>query len=323
MRKVCLILSLIIASIYSQAQQKMSDTLIVFVNERLEMKIILDDLHHLKTTDSLQKSLNQRLSEFQSHVKGISAELDPEVADVVKYKGDGAISLTKGEQKTVYLVQEDGLQASGSRDLGIIVHPEVRIELRTNDLSQLQNMPVAMVFDQMVARLPQKFKYARSVYFEYVSDSLYILPGKLSTNSVGDALELTGGVGTTLFKGHWIGEFELRADLMFFKKNVLRFNPYVSASLMYDFRNIESPKINTFLNLGFRSDADEGREKESRLVGFEFGYLMNRKGNLFEENTWRFGISWSPADGISVSPQMYIVGGFEKLQPGIRFSFGL
>lgn len=321
MRKVCLILSLLALSTATKAQ-RLSDTLIVYLEERLEMRFILDDFVVLKE-DSTQKSVSDYLSKFQSHLAQMESSLDPNAAEVMRYKGDGKITLTKGEEKIEFVAEGETLKNSGPRDLAIITHPWVRIELKTADIFDAVDMPIVAKFEEMAGRLPQKTRYAKTLGFAVNNDTMDILPEKLAYNSQGDYIEMGVGAGLNFYKGKFLGEFQTRMDLRFTTKNVLKSNPYVSFSWLYDVSRLDRVNINTFINVGHQWDFSKGEDEEESLFGIEAGILLNRSGDLFEDNTWRFGLNWEVGSGINVSPMMYVVGGFEKVQPGLRFTFGL
>lgn len=320
MRKICPIVILLLLSMSSKAQ-RISDTIKVFVEERLEMKLIMNNYDDLKT-DSTKASVRSYLEQFQQQLPKLKADLKTEAAEELVYKGDGKIVLRAGEEQEIYIIATDALTNSGTRDKAIIIHPMVRIELMTADISDAINLPLLMSYDEMVSRLPQKTRYAKTIGFSVKEGVMDILPEEINNNSKGDYMELSVGAGANLFKGQWLGEFQTRLDFSFFNKNVLSHNPYVSYSWLYDFSRLDRVSINGFLNVGYQWDLQAEVEEET-LFGVEAGYLLNRQGDLFEENTWRLGLNWSPADGITVSPQMYVVGGFEKVQPGVRFTFGL
>ena len=320
MRKVCLILSLLALTASSHAQ-RLSDTLIVYMEERLEMRLILDDFIDLKE-DSAKQSIRKILGDFQALLPQMDKALDPNVAEVLRFKGDEKISLSKGKDKVDFVLDGGALKNSGPRDLAILLHPLVRIELRTTNILDAVNMPIVAKFDEMLSRLPQKTRYAKTLGFSVKNDTMDILPEKLAKNSAGDYIELGVGAAANLYKGKWLGEFQTRLDLKFSTKNVLKSNPYVSLSWLYDVSRLDRVNINTFLNVGHQWDLSGGKDEET-LFGIEAGFLLSRSGNLFEPKTWRLGLNWEAGDGIGISPMMYVVGGFEKVQPGIRITFGL
>ena len=320
MWKVCLIGSLFMLVLTSKAQ-RISDTVNIYIDERIEMKFVLDNYAELKD-DSTKAVVSAFLTDFQKHLPELSKEMDVNASELLRYQDDDKIILRAREEKEVFMLSNDGLKNSGPRDKAILLHPKVRIEISAADLSEAVDVPFAKYFEEMVDSLPQKVRNSRVLTYSVKNDSLEAIIDKMDWKPTGDELEITFGAGANFYKGKWLGEFQTRMDLVFFEKNVLKHNPYVSYSWLYDFSRFDRVNINGFLNLGYQWDLARGKEEESRS-GVEAGFLINRNGNLFEPKTWRVGLNWEAGDGISVSPQMYVVGGFEKVQPGIRISFGL
>jgi len=300
--------------------QKISDTVNVYIDNRLEMKLVLEDYELLKI-DSVRMATEQKLKQFQSAMGTIGKNLSIEKAELISISEKEEITVREDIQKEVYLLKDGELKNSGVRDQAVLKTKDVEIYLTAVDLSKAIDLNMESCLQQMVDSLPAKSRFSRSLYFECKDGKVTYIEDKTESLTNGDVLELSLGGGANLYKGYWLGEISFRMDFRFFTKNVLTSNPYLSANLLYDFRDINRVKMNTFLNLGYSWDRSRGNDKEN-LFGVEVGYLIDRNGDLFEENTSRIGINWSPIKGVVVSPQMYIIGGFEKVQPGMRIGLG-
>lgn len=327
MRKLCPIFTLLVFNLNLQAQS-ISDTVKVIVEERLEMKIILKNYDLLKT-ETTKHEIQQYLEDFQKQVEQLGDELKASRAEELIYQGNGQLIVKNGAELEIYLITADELINSGSRDKGVIVHPKARIELTTADISDITEWDITKRFVKVVDSLPTQSRYAKTLNYSAKDDRIQFLSESINGQSAGDVIELSVGAGANLIKGQWVGEFQAKMDLMFFNKNILKHNPYLGYSLLYDFSGNERVNTYGFLNVGYAYDRSHGKGKEN-WFGVEAGFLLNNSSNqgmneyaLFEKNTWRFGLNWSPAKGITVSPQMFVVGGFEKVQPGLRISFGL
>lgn len=320
MRKVCPILIGLMLSISVKAQ-RMSDTIKVIVEDRIEMKIITEDFHNLKT-DSVQLGVKSQLEQFQAQLPSIKSYLIANKAEQLIFEGDGTIRLKAGEEQAIFIIGEEGVTNSGTRDHAIIIHPAARIEIVAADITEIIEINLSEHFQSMVKALPEKTDYAMNLLYQVKADELTVISEEAIKSSAGDVIELTVGAGANLYQGQWLGEFQTKLELKFFNKNVMKHNPYLSYSWLYDFSTPKKMNINGFLNIGYQWDLEAEKEDET-LFGIEAGWLVNRSANLFEKNTWRLGLNWSPANGITVSPQIYVEGVFQKVQPGVRFTFGL
>lgn len=87
-----------------------------------------------------------------------------------------------------------------------------------------------------------------------------------------------------------------------------------------DFNDDSKIKYNAFANIGYRHNSSK-TAKNSNWLGVEFGYLIIKHGNMFENNTFRFGFNWKIGKYVSITPQWYFSG--SSSFPSIRIGLGL
>ena len=321
MRKLFIISALLMLFSNHSIGQQMNDTLVMFLEEKVEMKIIIDNYKRLKI-DSTQLKLREKLKHFQEVLAVVSNDLDPEVAELIVFSEENELKVSPGDPTRIYLVGEE-VKPSGIRDKAVLKLADMEVIFTSTQMELLNNVGLIPCYDSMIQKIPESSRYSKTHYFECNGSEVVLIAEKEEVHSRGDVIEITAGGGLNVYKGQLLGELGVRMDLVFFKKNVLQHNPYLSWTLLYDFSEFDKMHINQFLNVGYSWDRGRGKEDTEDLhFGVELGFLINRNGNLFEKNTTRFGINWSPAPGITVSPQMYIIGGFEELQPGFRIGLG-
>lgn len=297
--------------------QSVADTVFIYIENRVEMKITIKDYHQLRDSNGVANNLRK----FQSYFPSISDQLNKEDAEKITFQPDSSITVKKVDKDNIFLIQEESILNTGFRDQLLINSGAIQINIITSDISSIGDIKLADCFEKMIAILPPKTRVSRSLYFKCKNGTVSLIEEKDNTaNGAGDIIEITASAGAGLFKNQWIGDFNIRLGIGLFRKEELNHYPYLSASLLYDFPTSNRTNINTFLNLGYRWKLSE--ESDSKTMGAEFGYLISRRGNTFNKNTFRFGLNWSPIDAVSVSPQIYFSNGFKEVTPGIRIGFG-
>ncbi len=137
-----------------------------------------------------------------------------------------------------------------------------------------------------------------------------------------DQLEITAGIGTGLVKNQLVTDFHFRIGLTFGKKAVYKNKYFADYEIMYDFSggtNANPFQTNHFLSLGYQHNFSNNPEKNN-WIGASLGYLINRKGDFFEENTFRLRINKQLNKTITVNPEIYFNDSFKNIYPGVRFS---
>ncbi|MBL4707638.1 MAG: hypothetical protein JKY48_04270 [Flavobacteriales bacterium] len=298
------------------AAQAIGDSLTIYIENRIELKIAIEDYDHLRDSNDVAK----HLSSFQKHLGSIKAQLNSEDADLVTYTPDSALSLKKIDKENIFLIQKDQVLNTGFRDKAVIQLEGISISLTTSDLSTIDNISLSDCFAKLIPVLPEKTRLASFLYFQCKNGTVTYLEDKTIGSQL-DAIELSFGAGASLLKNKWVGDLSFRIGIRLNKKGALQHYPYVSANLMYDFPSSNKVNINTFLTLGYRWSINN-KDADLKTMGAEFAYLVSRQGDAFKEGTFRVGLSWNPIDAVSFSPQIYFPGGIKNAYPGVRIGFG-
>lgn len=323
MKQLCLIvLALIVFPIVGSAQF-IGDTVIVYVDNRVEIKVAISDYHNLKSSDDVVKSLEK----FRALLPKIGSELSakvnvgggllPKEPALVKIAKDGTLTIEPGDPKIIFLEKDGKMSNTGFRDRAVIAGEDYQIIITTTDLSQISDLPLDNCFEKVVRMLPEKTNWSRNLSYECVDGQTSLIVNK---NNRVDLLELQAGAGAGLIKGNWTTDISLGLGLFLNKKGMMS-GPQVSANMIFDFASEGSMNINTFLNLGYAWDLERKTDKPN-ILGLELGYLVSRQGELFGENTFKIAVNWSPAKFVKVSPQLFVTDNFKQAFPGVRIGFG-
>ena len=135
-----------------------------------------------------------------------------------------------------------------------------------------------------------------------------------------DMIVLTAGVGAGVIKNQWANDINFKVGFAFGNKGLQRNLYFAEFKMVYDFSNASSDNlfsVNSFLTLGWDHNFSKNYEKE-KWFGLSFGYLVDRKTDFFEKNTWKFAINKRINQTISVSPEIYFNGFFKNIFPGVQ-----
>ncbi len=312
MKQLCLIAAISILPTLGFGQF-IGDSVIVYVDNRVEIKVAVPDYNDLKTSDSVVLALK----EFKRIIPTLENQLSSGSADLVKFSVGSKLTIEPGDPKVIYLNKDGALTNTGSRDQVLVIGENFKIFIITSDISKLADIPLSNCFEKVIALLPEKVHSSRSLSYECINGNIKELENQ---NNKMDFLELQFGAGAGLVKSTWVADLSFGIGLGLNHKGMIR-SPYVSTNVVFDFDAESKMNINTFLNIGHSWNIDKKSDKPN-MLGVELGYLIVRQGDLFGENTFKFGINWSPAKHIYVTPQLYMTDNFKTVYPGIRIGFG-
>lgn len=313
MKQLCLIIAISVLPTLGFCQF-IGDSVILYVENRVEIKVAVPDYHKLKTSDSVIVALKK----FKRIISGLENQLSPGSADLISYSIGGKLTVEPGDQKIIFMNKNGKLSNTGSRDKAMIIGETYKIYITTTDITKIADLRLSSCFEKMSRMLPEKNHMSKSIYYECVNENVTELENK---NNTLDFLELNLGAGAGLIKNSWVADFSFGISLGINYKGIVR-APYISTNMVFDFNAENKMNLNTFLNMGYQWDINHKSEKLEYL-GVELGYLISKQGDLFGKNTFKLGVNWSPAKFITVSPQLYISDNFKTAYPAIRIGFGI
>ena len=316
MKQLCLILTISILPPPGFGQV-VGDSIIVYVDNRVEIIVAVPDYIKLKSSDDVVTAM----VDFQTLITEIVDQLSSGSPDLVKFSPGTSLTIEPGDPKYVFLMKDGELSNTGFRDHAIISGEGFQIFITASDLSKIADLSLSKCLEKVIAILPEKSNWSKSLYYECVDENVKELEDKSKVNPPLDFLELSAGAGANLLKGKWVADLSIGLGLGFNRKGALTYNPYVSANLVFDFDAASNTNINTFLNLGYRWNVNKKAEKPD-MLGVELGYLIMKQGDLFGDNTFKLGFNWSPVKGVFISPQIYMTNNFKIVYPAIRIGIG-
>jgi len=309
---ICLVL-FIIASPGTSTGQSLTDSVIIYIDNRVEVSIALSDYADLQSSGQIASTL----ADFQSKISMLENQLTYATAEMIRFEIGGNVVIDEGIQEIIYINKDGTLTPTGLRDKAILFGEEFQINITASDILNITEISIIDCLEKGSAALPQKSRWSKSLYYECNNGSVNLLEEK---NNELDFLELKVGAGVGQVKQSWVPDISMGIGIGFSNKGKVSF-PYVSSNLLFNFDAEDNMNINTFLNLGYGWDINKQLEKKE-MLSFELGYLVNKQGNLFGENTFKFGANWSPVKGVFVNPHLYLTDNFNRIFPGVRVGFG-
>lgn len=313
MRLVCPILLVLIMPL-SAFSQFTGDTIIVYIDQKVEVKIAVEDY----AKESERQEIVKALVEFQQLLPQLKDQLNADKADLIKISSDGTATIEAGKEKIVLLNKSGKLSNTGTRDEVQISSEHFNIFIVSSDIMNAEGLAFKSCMESAFAALPNKSSWSTSLYYECQDGKLTELERR---NNDLDFLEINLGAGAGLIRSKWVADLQFGVGLGFKKKGMAR-NPYLSTNILFDFDAENKVNINSFLNLGYRWNLNRKGPK-AEMLGVEVGYLLTNEGDLFEGTTFKLGVNWSPAKGVTVCPQMYFTDDLNTAFPAIRIGFGI
>jgi len=312
MKQLCLIVSVLLLPSLGFGQF-VGDTVLVYVDNRAEMKIAISDYSDQKSTEEVIKALKA----FEALVSSVEDQLSPDKPEILRVSDDHSLTIEPGDPRIIYLEKEGEMKNTGFRDQAIIVKKGCRIEITTTDIARIKELPMSECFEKVIAKFPEEIRWSKTLSYECINGVVTELEAK---NNEFDMLGLMFGAGGSLLKGQWAADISFGISLGLNHKGMTR-GPYVSSNMIFDFDAENRMNINTFLNVGYKWNLDKKAEKPN-MFGVDLGYLIVKQGELFGDNTLKLSFNWSPAKYIEVSPQLYVTDNFKQAFRAIRVGFG-
>ncbi len=300
----------------SSFSQAIGDTVIFYVDRMVEVKISVPDYNQLEANAEIP----QVLRTFENALPTLKESLLVDQPELIRFQPDGGISIEPGDPGIIYQQGPGGLVNTGFRDRAVIAREDFEITISSGDISSISELALDQYLLSVISKLPPKTIRSRTLYFECLGQQTNELSDRHVTNPPMEFLELELGAGAGLVRNNWVTDISLGVGVDFNKKGAHRY-PYISTNMLFDFSENKEINVNTFLNLGYGWNVTKFSPRKDKLF-VELGYLISRQGDLFEENTFRFGFKWSPVKGVYVNPHIYASDGLSNIYPGVRIGFG-
>lgn len=312
LKHIVITVLLLIASI-TNAQKTQKDSIAVQIENNINVKMSIYDYYELKeTVENDLKQLHSILKE------------DKEIPDnspyIILFKPNKKLNI-KNLETTEKTIWENGKHKNYNFENTCEIRTEnYLMVIEYNDLEELISEDLITHLKDVIDETSTKEnRYSRLFNYTF-KDNILVDSNDYTLESSNDYLYLKSGVGANLIKSEFVIDFNFELGFGLSKKGIQKSQYYASYNLLYDFIDNSSIDLNGFLSLGFRHNFSD-RDDKNNWIGMEFGYLITQNGELFNDDTFRFGVNWELSSSISVSPQIYFNS--ELTYPGLRIGIGL
>jgi hypothetical protein len=299
-------------SITSYAQKTSVDSLFVEIDNKIEVKMSIYEYSDLK------ENVGKHLVELQEILK-VNQDVPQNSSYIISFKPGEKLTI-KSKETTETIIWKNGENNPYKfKNSCEVITDNYQIYIDFNDYEDLisENL-ITKITEAVDNTLANNSRRSKLFKYSFEKDSL-VKNENYGIGKTGDMLSLKAGVGANLIKNQPVIDLSGEVAFIFQKKGILKNQYYLSYNLLYDFVDNSSIDINSFLNVGYRYNFSNNKD-DSNWLGLELGYLVSKNGDMFDDNTFRFGFNWQVGNNITISPQLYISS--EQTYPGLRIGFG-
>lgn len=305
---------LLCCTILNAQEEPFHDSIHVQINDKTELELAVNNY----------KDLGGNIETDFTNLKSIlkeSDEIPKGVSYIINYDPNTLVSIKQSGQNEKIIWKDNELSHYQLNNKCIINSDKYHLLIRFNDIESLLS-------DNLIVKIKEAINTTDTIQGRFAATYNYSFQGdKLVHNKQFDkitgqidALELKGGVGINIIKNQPVIDLSAETGFIFSKKGIWKNWYYLSFNQLSDFDKNSTINFNCFVNIGYRNNLS-GSVKNPNWLGLEIGYLAIRHSDLFEKNTFRFGVNWEIGKYITISPQLYLSR--HSSYPAVRIGFGL
>ncbi len=297
-------------------QKHVLDSIYLQINSNLELNMAIYDYNNLAIT------IEKDLKNMQSILK-VMKDIPEKTAYLIIYEPDNLLSINSTNPVGKIIWGKDKHSIIEFKNQCHIKSSSYNLKIQFNEIEKLISDSLIHCIKEVIDSTNSR-KHKNSRFFNYTYEGENLIFNKQLDKNIGhtDILTLKGGVGLNLIKNQPVLDISAELGIVLNKKGLWKNQYYLSYNHLTNFGENSKINANGFLNIGYRYNSSNSPRVEN-WVGLELGYLVSKHGNLFKENTFKFGFNWDLGKYISVSPQLYLSGDFTEFFPALRIGIGL
>lgn len=298
------------------------------------LKIFIDDITPLK--DSLEDPLTTKRIDYLTDAKGRKKirlqQFQPKGNNYLLNNGE--LSSLKINQDTINIIGIITNPPKPSQKISL-THPRYyHLMFYINNIGELVGYMNGSLTDKISTiqnNVNTKWPLILGGSSHYLGKDNTISadnPQGFVSGGIGDYLEGFITVNVQNYKNYFVPSFSLGARLTFANRDrTFKWEPGLFWEPHFLFARDSLEKMHTYRNdfltltygQGGITDHDPRKDFSYSAV-FSLGYLINRNGNYFEKNTFRFGAGKLKLLKTTIEPSIYFNNFFKGVTPGIRIS---
>lgn len=305
---------LLVTGFHMPALCGIKDSIHIELTKQVSVDILCQEYATLQTNSDLWLLIEH----FQKTIKNVPKDNFKNNHIKITYSNGTSLKIEDKTPDNVFVISSDSSITKQPPNECLLYGQDLELYIHFDNLADISNPPFIEQLKQALAKLPSKNRFTNILDIKPAGNE-YALKNTDYNGSL-DMLSLSAGIGTNLIKDKWALDVTGTIGLGISQKGTIRHSFYVSDNLFYIFNNEGNRSLNNFVNLGYRINT-KWRQNDEDWLGIEVGYLTNREGDFFGENTFRVALKGDINKNISISPQFYF--GKDNNFPGIRISYGL
>lgn len=198
------------------------------------------------------------------------------------------------------------------------------ISILFDKLDQLKEIKGAKILNS-IDSVMNNYYGQKSIFIEkinyQVNQDYSIKKVNENLKSSGDQIELGLGTGLESVKNTFATNLEASMTFIFHRKGIAKNSYGISYEWQYDFSDNFERKINHFMNINYKRDFSNDPDK-SRAYTLKFGYLLNKNGELYKDDTFSLSVSRS-FKHFYLEPKIYFNDAFKDIVPSIKIGISI
>ncbi len=237
------------------------------------------------------------------------------------------------DPKILYYHKENNIQIGISYNVFFKIHDPIMGEVNIfgfdlETINKLDHKSLVQLFrsiiereDVVVKKWPRRNTEEKHV-FNWNPQQSDLKKIASYTSRSHDHINLNGILTANYINNTLVPGVKLSMEFSFGKKGISRnsYDVFINTESIFK-KNDDgsySSKENSWLGLGY-SYTNSNKKK----MGLNVAYLIDRNGNFYDKNTYRFQFYTSGYKGIRLTPSFYCMDGFKKVYPGFGINISL
>jgi hypothetical protein len=309
------IISLLLFSSFliTYGQKTFHDSITVQIDDKMVLNMTVFDFK------GFSKSVKKDLKSLQAILKDKSGITENESYSIT-YVPDNMLTI-KQDGAGERIIWENDKQTRYHFNNQCNIHSDFySLQIQFNELELLLSDSLISKLNEVIdTTITIHGRFTTTYNYSFHGDNLVHNTQLDKINGQMDVLSLKEGVGVNIIRNQPVIDLSAEIGFIFSKNGIWKNQYYLSYNQLSDFVDNSKINLNGFVNIGYRYNLSKTFGNPNWL-GAELGYLVNRNGDLFSKNTFKFGVNWEIGKYISVSPQLYLSRNLTY--PAIRIGFG-
>ena len=292
--------------------------------------------YHDKKNDSISVDFNVLFTSFLNHwkvldFKGTTSNraLCIKFTDGQRYYSQNVITIDERLLTKVISFHKDTILAlaiTGKNKLDLDSKFTIYFD-HFDQLEEFENYNLNTIITNINQQIPNRIwfdtgQYSYTSWFNvHANNSVELINRQITGPNKYYKIKYIAGTSLENVKGNWNGSFNARLSFSKSKNGLLKHNFSIEYEWMYDFSSGKE-NINHWVSLGYAENITNDPNKPN-WFGISLGYLAKQNGDLFEKDSFRFGIEKKIHKSISIVPQIYFNDFFKDSYPGFKIKIHL